>query len=79
MATPGEGGNERVNAAIAATAALLKETAEHHDHYEKTHGPHDWWDWYAAYFVARRAGSPPDAAVAAANRYMDEVFQIPAL
>ena len=64
---------------IASLADLLHETAEHHDHYEKTHAPHNWWDWYAAYMHARQAGSPPDAAVSAANHYMDEVLHIAAL
>jgi catechol 2,3-dioxygenase-like lactoylglutathione lyase family enzyme len=64
---------------VAATAGLLRETAEHHDHYEKTHAPHNWWDWYAAYFDAREHGNTPDEAVAAANRYMDEVLHIAAL
>jgi catechol 2,3-dioxygenase-like lactoylglutathione lyase family enzyme len=64
---------------VAATAHLLRETAEHHDHYEKTHAPHNWWDWYAAYFDARGHDQTPDEAVATANRYMDEVLHIAAL
>jgi catechol 2,3-dioxygenase-like lactoylglutathione lyase family enzyme len=64
---------------VASRADLLRETAEHHDHYEKTHAPHNWWDWYAAYFGAREHGETPDEAVAAANRYMDEVLHIAAL
>jgi hypothetical protein len=28
-------------------AALLRETAEHHDRFEKATPPHNWWDWYA--------------------------------
>ena len=58
---------------VAAAAELLKETAEHHDSFEKVAPPHDWWDWYAAYFGARRNGSSPDEASAAAERYMAEV------
>lgn len=38
---------------VASRAALLKETAEHHDPYEKSHAPHNWWDWYSAYMIAR--------------------------
>jgi len=64
---------------VASRAALLRETAEHHDHYEKTHAPHNWWDWYSAYFGAREHGRTPEEAVQAANRYMDEVLHIAAL
>lgn len=64
---------------VAARADLLHETALHHDHYEKTHATHNWWDWYGAYFNAREHGQTPDEAVAAANRYMDEVLHIAAL
>ena len=56
---------------VAALAALLHETAEHHDHYEKTHGAHNWWDWYAPYLSARQNGSSPEEAAAAANSYME--------
>jgi len=63
---------------VASRAALLKETAEHHDPYEKSHAPHNWWDWYAAYMVARQQGSTPDEASAAARRYMEEVVLPPA-
>ena len=58
---------------VAEIAELLHETAEHHDPFEKAAPPHDWWDWYAAYFHARQAGSTPDEADAAADRYMAEV------
>jgi catechol 2,3-dioxygenase-like lactoylglutathione lyase family enzyme len=64
---------------VATRAQLLHETALHHDHYEKTHAPHNWWDWYSAYFDAREHGKTSDEAVAAANRYMDEVLHIAAL
>jgi hypothetical protein len=63
---------------IAALADLLRETSEHHDPYEKSHGPHDWWDWYAAYFDARQSGSSPDEANEAAGRYMAEVKHVAA-
>ena len=62
---------------VASLAELLHETSEHHDHYEKTHAEHHWWDWYAPYLSARQNRSSPDEAVAAANRYMDEVFHVP--
>ncbi len=55
---------------IAALAELLHETAEHHDSFEKAAPPHDWWDWYAAYLDARLQGTEPEAASAAAERYM---------
>ena len=64
---------------VPELAALLQETAEHHDHYEKTHAPHNWWDWYAAYMHARQGGSDSEGAVAAANSYMDDVLHIAAL
>jgi len=62
---------------VATLAELLSETAEHHDDYEKTHAEHHWWDWYAPYLSARQNGSSPRAAVAAANRHMEEVFHVP--
>ena len=37
---------------IATLAELLRETAEHHDRFERTHGEHHWWDWYAPYLSA---------------------------
>ena len=58
---------------VAALAALLHETEQHHGGYEKTHGKHNWWDWYAPYLNARQNGSNPDEATAAAKRYMDEI------
>ncbi len=58
---------------IAALAALLHETAEHHDPYENAAPKHDWWDWYAAYMTARQQGSSPEQASQAAARYMAEV------
>ena len=63
---------------VAALAQLLHETEEHHGDYEKTHDKHSWWDWYAPYFSARQNGSSPEEAVAAADRYMEEHFQVPA-
>ena len=61
---------------VAALAALLHETAEHHDRYERIAPPHDWWDWYAAYMDARQSGSSPEESSAAAGHYMAEVKQI---
>ena len=61
---------------VATLAALLRETAEHHDHYEKTHAKHDWWDWYAPYLSERQNGSRPEEAATVADRYMDEVLQV---
>ena len=41
---------------VAARAALLHETADHHGSFEAVAPPHDWWDWYAAYMLARQGG-----------------------
>jgi hypothetical protein len=54
-------------------AELLHETSIRHGAFETITPPHDWWDWYAAYMNARQAGSEPDDASAAADRYMAEV------
>jgi catechol 2,3-dioxygenase-like lactoylglutathione lyase family enzyme len=62
---------------VATLAELLRETGEHHGNYEKTHADHHWWDWYAPYLSARQQGSSSEEAAAAADRYMDEVLQIP--
>lgn len=64
---------------VASRAALLKETAEHHDPYEKSHAPHNWWDWYAAYMTAREQGQTSDEAVATAGRYMSDVLGVASL
>lgn len=64
---------------VASRAALLKETAEHHDPYEKSHAPHNWWDWYSAYMTAREQGQSPDDAAATAGRYMTEVLNVASL
>ena len=64
---------------VATLAELLHETEQHHGEYEKTHAKHNWWDWYASYLNARQNGSSPMDAVAAANRYMDEVLHVPAV
>jgi hypothetical protein len=55
---------------VATLAALLHETAEHHDAFEQAAPPHDWWDWYAPYLDARINGRTPDEATDAADRYM---------
>ncbi len=64
---------------VGSLAELLHETGEHHDHYEKTHARHDWWHWYAPYLSARQNGSSPEESSAAADRYMDEVYQVAAI
>jgi catechol 2,3-dioxygenase-like lactoylglutathione lyase family enzyme len=64
---------------VATLAKLLHETEEHHGHYEKTHAKHNWWDWYAPYLSARQNGSSPEAAAAAADRYMEESKHIAGL
>jgi catechol 2,3-dioxygenase-like lactoylglutathione lyase family enzyme len=64
---------------VASRAALLKETAEHHDPYEKSHAPHNWWDWYSAYMTAREKGQSQDDAAATAGRYMTDVLNIASL
>ena len=61
---------------VATLADLLRETAEHHDHYEKTHGEHHWWDWYAPYLSARKNGSSPEEASAVADRHMEEALHV---
>ena len=63
---------------VATIAELLHETEERHGQYEKTHAKHNWWDWYAPYLNARQTGRSSAEAVAAANRYMDEVHHVPA-
>jgi catechol 2,3-dioxygenase-like lactoylglutathione lyase family enzyme len=66
---PGRGGH----AEGAERARLLLETALRHGKFEAVAPKHDWWDWYAAYMDAREAGSEPDEAAAAADRYMADV------
>jgi catechol 2,3-dioxygenase-like lactoylglutathione lyase family enzyme len=61
---------------VGALAELLHETADHHGAFEKVAPPHDWWDWYAAYMNAREDGSTPEAASAAAGRYMADVKHV---
>ena len=61
---------------VASLADLLLETAKRHGSFEAVAPPQDWWDWYAAYMDARRSGSAPDEASAAADRYMAEVKHV---
>ena len=61
---------------VGALAGLLHETADHHGAFEAVAPPHDWWDWYAAYMDARQRGSTPEAASAAAGKYMAEVKHV---
>jgi hypothetical protein len=63
---------------VPQLAALLHETAEHHDAFEKASPPHQWWDWYAPYLQARLDGATPAAATEVADRYMAEVKQVTA-
>jgi hypothetical protein len=68
-AFPVASGIERsITDGIPALAALLHETAEHHDPYEKSHAEHHWWDWYAAYMDARQRGESSEQASASAGR-----------
>jgi catechol 2,3-dioxygenase-like lactoylglutathione lyase family enzyme len=62
----------------ASLAELLHEAEQRHGQYESSHGKHNWWDWYAPYVNARQNGKSPEEAAAAADRRMDEAFQIPA-
>ncbi|HWM24298.1 MAG TPA: VOC family protein [Chthoniobacterales bacterium] len=62
---------------VATLAELLLETGKHHHHYEQTHAEHNWWDWYAPYLSARQSGGSPEEAIAAADRYMNEVLHVP--
>jgi hypothetical protein len=61
---------------VAALAQLLHETADNHGSFEAVAPPPDWWDWYAAYLDARQRGADPEAAAAAARRYMAEVKHV---
>jgi catechol 2,3-dioxygenase-like lactoylglutathione lyase family enzyme len=63
---------------IATLAELLHETAEAHDKFEKSHAKHNWWDWYAPYLSARKNGSSPEEAAAAADQHMEEVLNVTA-
>jgi catechol 2,3-dioxygenase-like lactoylglutathione lyase family enzyme len=72
---------ERIPGRVDATdsaplAELLLETAKRHGAFEAVAPPHDWWDWYGAYMTARRSGSSPDEADAAAGRYMADVKHV---
>jgi hypothetical protein len=61
---------------VAALADLLHDAEEHHGAYEAVAPPHNWWDWYAAYMDARKRGSSPEDASAAAALYMAEVKKV---
>jgi catechol 2,3-dioxygenase-like lactoylglutathione lyase family enzyme len=61
---------------VTTLAALLRETAQQHDRYEKAHAEHHWSDWYAPYLSARRNGSSPEEAAAAADRHMETILQV---
>ena len=62
---------------VATLAELLRETSERHGQYENTHAEHDWYDWYAPYLSARLNGKSSEEATTAADRYMEEHFQVP--
>jgi hypothetical protein len=61
---------------VAALAALLHETAEHHDAFEQAAPAHDWWDWYAPYLRARLDARSSDEATEAADGYMQTTYGI---
>jgi hypothetical protein len=61
---------------VAALAALLLDTALHHDAFEKAAPEHNWWDWYAPYLDARQHGATTAEAAAAADLYMKETHGI---
>lgn len=61
---------------VAALAALLLDTALHHDAFEKAAPEHNWWDWYAPYLNARQHGATTAEAAAAADLYMKETHGI---
>jgi catechol 2,3-dioxygenase-like lactoylglutathione lyase family enzyme len=61
---------------VGELAALLLDTAMHHDSFEKAAPEHNWWDWYAPYLSARQQGSTEDEATEAADRYMKDVHGI---
>ena len=61
---------------VKVLAKLLHETEEHHGSFEAVAPPHDWWDWYAAYMNARKRGSTPEEASAAAGHYIADVKHV---
>jgi catechol 2,3-dioxygenase-like lactoylglutathione lyase family enzyme len=61
---------------VGTLAALLLETAQHHDAFEKAAPAHNWWDWYAPYLAARQDGSTSEQATEAADRYMADVHGV---
>ena len=65
------------NMDVASLAELLRETEEHHGNYEKTHRQASLVGLDAPYLSARQTGSSPEEAVAAADRYMEEVIHVP--
>ena len=61
---------------VATLADLLRETEQHHGAFEASTPQHSWADWYAPYLDARLHGKTPDAAVEAADRYMQDNFNV---
>jgi hypothetical protein len=56
---------------VAAMAALLRETEQHHAAYEAGAPAHQWSAWYAAYIVARQSGRTAEEAADDAARYIE--------
>jgi hypothetical protein len=69
-------GNGGQGVDVATLADLLREAEAHHGAFEASTPKHQWADWYAPYIRARLAGGTSDEAVAAADQYMKDVFNI---
>ena len=61
---------------VATLADLLRDTEAHHGTFEASTAKHNWADWYAPYLSARLEGKTSDEAVAAADEYMKDVFDV---
>jgi hypothetical protein len=61
---------------VATLADLLREAEQHHGAFEASAPKHSWADWYAPYVVTPSEGKTSDDAIAAADRYMKDVFHI---
>lgn len=61
---------------VTSLAALLRETAEHHDAFEQVAPLHEWADWYAPYLQVRLAGGTSEDAARRADRHMADVVGI---
>jgi hypothetical protein len=69
-------GNGGQGVDVATLADLLREAEAHHGAFEASTPKHSWADWYAPYIRARLDGGTSDEAVAAADQYMKDVFNI---